>query len=118
MKYLKTFELYISPGTGQHLDYDVGDIVISDVEKFFSVVTGERLLKKGNKYKVLKINKTSNPVLLNKQSLIWINRFKFSKIRISILNCFFSYIFFSSLLHNIFYYLKHIFILICIFILL
>jgi len=55
MKYLKTFELYTSPGTGQHLDYDVDDIVICDMDKFFSVITGEKLLKKGNKYKVLRI---------------------------------------------------------------
>ena len=65
MKFLKTFELFNTPGTtGQYLDYDVGDIVtvINDVFSQFDV--NLLLLKQGYKYEVLKIYKLAEDIYL------------------------------------------------------
>lgn len=59
MRHLKTYELYNTPGTtGQHLDYDVGDIVMA-INDVFSVK-----IKQGHKYEILKIYKLAEDIFL------------------------------------------------------
>jgi hypothetical protein len=62
MKYIKTFELYTESITGQFLDYNVGDIVISIEDHF---IHHNKILKKGNKYEVLRIYKIPEDKFLN-----------------------------------------------------
>lgn len=74
LKYLKTFELYSSPnpGTGNQIDYEVGDTVVcSDDIGHSGAARGNKLvdLNKNTQYKVLKLYKTIEDKFLGNKFL-------------------------------------------------
>ena len=62
MRYLKTFELYTKPGTGNPIDYEVGDIVVC-----IKAVYGdtENRIYSGTRYKVIKMYQLPEDKFLN-----------------------------------------------------